>query len=138
MKELKVKAIDENLSMVLDTVESLIEGLCNSEIKNEILISVDELFINVAHYAYEGEEGEVSIVMELLEEKKRLRIIISDQGIPFNPLEKEDPDIDLSLEERKIGGLGIFMVKDYMDHLEYKFENKSNMLIMEKNLRETN
>lgn len=138
MKELKVKAIDENLSMVLDTVESFIEGLCNSEIKNEILISVDELFINVAHYAYEGEEGEVSIVMELLEEKKRLRIIISDQGIPFNPLEKEDPDIDLSLEERKIGGLGIFMVKDYMDHLEYKFENKSNMLIMEKNLRETN
>lgn len=137
MKELKVKAIDENLSMVLDTVESFIEGLCNSEIKNEILISVDELFINVAHYAYEGEEGEVSIVMELLEEKKRLRIIISDQGIPFNPLEKEDPDIDLSLEERKIGGLGIFMVKDYMDHLEYKFENKSNMLIMEKNLRET-
>lgn len=138
MKELKVKAIDENLSMVLDTVENFIEGLCNSEIKNEILISVDELFINVAHYAYEGEEGEVSIVMELLEEKKRLRIIISDQGIPFNPLEKEDPDIDLSLEERKIGGLGIFMVKDYMDHLEYKFENKSNMLIMEKNLRETN
>ena len=138
MKELKVKAIDENLSMVLDTVESFIEGLCNSEIKNEILISIDELFINVAHYAYEGEEGEVSIVMELLEEKKRLRIIISDQGIPFNPLEKEDPDIDLSLEERKIGGLGIFMVKDYMDHLEYKFENKSNMLIMEKNLRETN
>ena len=137
MKELKVKAIDKNLSMVLDTVESFIEGLCNSEIKNEILISVDELFINVAHYAYEGEEGEVSIVMELLEEKKRLRIIISDQGIPFNPLEKEDPDIDLSLEERKIGGLGIFMVKDYMDHLEYKFENKSNMLIMEKNLRET-
>ena len=137
MKELKVKAIDENLSMVLDTVENFIEGLCNSEIKNEILISVDELFINVAHYAYEGEEGEVSIVMELLEEKKRLRIIISDQGIPFNPLEKEDPDIDLSLEERKIGGLGIFMVKDYMDHLEYKFENKSNMLIMEKNLRET-
>lgn len=136
MKELKVKAIDENLSMVLDTVENFIEGLCNSEIKNEILISVDELFINVAHYAYEGEEGEVSIVMELLEEKKRLRIIISDQGIPFNPLEKEDPDIDLSLEERKIGGLGIFMVKDYMDHLEYKFENKSNMLIMEKNLRE--
>lgn len=138
MKELKVKAIDENLSMVLDTVENFIEGLCNSEIKNEILISVDELFINVAHYAYEGEEGEVSIVMELLEEKKRLRIIISDQGIPFNPLEKEDPDIALSLEERKIGGLGIFMVKDYMDHLEYKFENKSNMLIMEKNLRETN
>lgn len=138
MKELKVKAIDENLSMVLDTVENFIEGLCNSEIKNEILISVDELFINVAHYAYEGEEGEVSIVMELLEEKKRLRIIISDQGIPFNPLEKEDPDIDLSLEERKIGGLGIFMVKDYMDHLEYKFENKSNILIMEKNLRETN
>lgn len=138
MKELKVKAIDENLSMVLDTVENFIEGLCNSEIKNEILISVDELFINVAHYAYEGEEGEVSIVMELLEEKKRLRIIISDQGIPFNPLEKEDPDIALSLEERKIGGLGIFMVKDYMDHLEYKFENKSNILIMEKNLRETN
>ena len=134
MKELKVKAIDENLTEVLDMVENFLEGQCSQEVKNEILISIDELFINIAHYAYGEEVGDAAIRLELLAQPKRLKITMIDQGIPFNPLEKEDPDIDLTLEERKIGGLGIFMVKDYMDHLEYFYQNNSNTLILEKNL----
>ncbi len=134
MKELKVKAIDENLTEVLDMVENFLEGQCSQEVKNEILISIDELFINIAHYAYGEEVGDATIRLELLAQPKRLKITMIDQGIPFNPLEKEAPDIDLTLEERKIGGLGIFMVKDYMDHLEYFYQNNSNTLILEKNL----
>lgn len=134
MKELKVKAIDENLTEVLDIVENFLEGQCSQEVKNEILISIDELFINIAHYAYGEEVGDATIRLELLAQPKRLKITMIDQGIPFNPLEKEAPDIDLTLEERKIGGLGIFMVKDYMDHLEYFYQNNSNTLILEKNL----
>ncbi|MBR3607416.1 MAG: ATP-binding protein [Lachnospiraceae bacterium] len=134
MKELKVKAIDENLTEVLDMVENFLEGQCSQEVKNEILISIDELFINIAHYAYGEEVGDAAIRLELLAQPKRLKITMIDQGIPFNPLEKEAPDIDLTLEERKIGGLGIFMVKDYMDHLEYFYQNNSNTLILEKNL----
>lgn len=134
MKELKVKAIDENLTEVLDMVENFLEGQCSQEVKNEILISIDELFINIAHYAYGEEVGDATIRLELLSQPKRLKITMIDQGIPFNPLEKEAPDIDLTLEERKIGGLGIFMVKDYMDHLEYFYQNNSNTLILEKNL----
>lgn len=134
MKELKVKAIDENLTEVLDMVENFLEGQCSQKVKNEILISIDELFINIAHYAYGEEVGDATIRLELLAQTKRLKITMIDQGIPFNPLEKEAPDIDLTLEERKIGGLGIFMVKDYMDHLEYFYQNNSNTLILEKNL----
>ena len=134
MKELKVKAVDDNLSIVLDMVEEYLEGHCSKEIKNEILISVDELFINIAHYAYGEEQGDAVIQLEMMESPKRIRITLKDQGIPFNPLEKEDPDIFLSLEERKIGGLGIFMVKDYMDSMEYCYKNGYNMLTLEKNL----
>lgn len=134
MKELKIKATDENLSLVLETTEEFLEGQCSMEDKSQILVSIDELFINVAHYAYVGREGDITIRLEILEAPKRLKITMTDQGIPFNPLEKEDPDIDLTLEERKIGGLGIYMVKDYMNHLEYRHKDGDNILILEKNL----
>ena len=132
MKELKIKAIDDNLSLVLDTTEDFLEGQCSAEAKSQILISIDELFINVAHYAYGEQQGDVLIRLEMLQDPKRIKIMMMDQGIPFNPLEKEDPDVDLTLEERKSGGL--YMVKDYMDHIEYCHKDGSNILVLEKNL----
>ncbi|MBR5578982.1 MAG: ATP-binding protein [Lachnospiraceae bacterium] len=134
MKELKLKAIDENLSVVLDTTEAFLEGQCSEEIKNEILISIDELFINIAHYAYGAEEGEAYIKLEMKEEPKSIKITLMDWGIPFDPFAKEDPDIDLTLEERKIGGLGIFMVKDYMDQVNYEYRDGSNIVTLVKKL----
>ena len=133
-KEIKLQATDENLDLVLDTLEEFLGPDCDMMVKNEILISMEELFVNIAHYAYGEEVGEAILIMEMLEEGKRIRMVLKDQGIPFNPLEKEDPDIELSAEERKIGGLGIFMVKDYMDYLEYRYENSYNVMIIEKNL----
>lgn len=134
IKEIRLEAKDENLDILMDTVEEFLGPDCDMTAKNEILISIDELFINIAHYAYEERTGEAILLMELSEDEKRIRMVLKDRGTPFNPLEKEDPDTDLSLEERKIGGLGIFMVKDYMDHLEYRYEDSYNTLIMEKNL----
>ena len=133
-KEIKLQATDENLDLVLDTLEEFLGPDCDMMVKNEILISMEELFVNIAHYAYGEEIGEAILGMEMLEEGKRIRMVLKDQGTPFNPLEKEDPDIELSAEERKIGGLGIFMVKDYMDYLEYRYENSYNIMIIEKNL----
>ena len=133
-KEIKLQAIDENLDLVLDTLEEFLGPDCDMMVKNEILISIEELFVNIAHYAYGNEVGEAILSLEMLEEGKRIRMVLKDQGIPFNPLEKEDPNIELSAEERKIGGLGIFMVKDYMDYLEYHYEDSYNIMIIEKNL----
>lgn len=133
-KEIKIQATDENLDLVLDTLEEFLGPDCDMTVKYEILISIEELFVNVAHYAYGGEVGEAILILEMLEEGKRIRMVLKDQGIPFNPLEKEDPNINLSAEDRKIGGLGIFMVKDYMDHLEYRYEDSYNIMIIEKNL----
>ena len=134
MKELKVKATDKNLSRVLNMTEDFLKGHCCEEIKNEILISIDEMFINIAHYAYGEGEGYALITLELLEYPKRLKIVLKDQGTEFNPFAKEDPDTDLSMEERKIGGLGIFMVKDYMDDYSYEYLNGYNIVTLEKNL----
>lgn len=133
-KEIKLQATDENLDLVLDTLEEFLGPDCDMMVKNEILISIEELFVNIAHYAYGNEVGEAILSLEMLEEGKRIRMVLKDQGIPFNPLEKEDPNIELSAEERKIGGLGIFMVKDYMDYLEYHYEDSYNIMIIEKNL----
>ena len=80
------------------------------------------------------EEGKVKIVSQLKDNPERLCIEFSDQGVPFNPLEKPDPDITLSAEERNIGGLGIFLTKKFMDKVEYRFENGSNILYIEKKL----
>ena len=134
MKEIKLKAIDENLSAVLEMTEAFLEGQCSEEIKNEILISIDELFINIAHYAYGAEEGNAYIRLEMGEEPKSIKITLKDSGIPFDPFAKEDPNTDLTLEERKIGGLGIFMVKDYMDQVNYEYRDGSNIVTLVKNI----
>lgn len=137
MERLKIQAIDDNLSMVMEWVEDLIRKECTEEKTiSEILIAVDELFINICHYAYEGKTGEAEFGLEILEAPKRVRLRIKDQGIPFNPFALEDPNITLSAEERKIGGLGIFMVKDFMDDVDYTYVDAHNVITLEKHLEE--
>ena len=94
----------------------------------QITICLEEMFINVANYAYDGKEGEVTIVADLNEKAASLTLI--DAGVPFNPLEHKEPDITLDACEREIGGLGIFMVKKYMTELDYKRENEKNIFRM--------
>jgi len=127
---LSILATDENLGIVLDAVEAaLSENDCPMAVISQIQIAVEEMFVNVAHYAYKDTPdgvGEAQIELECA--PGVFRMLLMDQGVPYNPLEKEDPDITLSAEERDIGGLGIFMVKKMMDEVSYEHDGTSNRL----------
>ncbi len=137
MESLQIKAATENLDTVLDFVNTVLESMdCSMKNQIQIDMAVEELFVNIAHYAYEGGEGDALICAgpDADSGNRVLRITFSDRGIPFDPLAKEDPDISLSVEKREIGGLGIFMAKKIMDHMEYRYENGQNILTMTKKL----
>ncbi|MDD3338827.1 MAG: ATP-binding protein, partial [Lachnospiraceae bacterium] len=112
MKILTIEAKTENLEQVLRFVEEQLECYaCPQKVVIKIDIAVEELFVNIAHYAYRSNEGNVSICMDVTENPLTAVITFIDRGIPYNPLARKDPDVTLSAEDRKIGGLGIYMVK---------------------------
>lgn len=129
MAELVVDALVENLNKVLAFVEENLDSYgCSIKAAMKIQIAVEEMYVNIAHYAYEGTLGTATILMEPLPEQGAVKIVLKDSGKPYNPLEKEDPDVTLSTEERPIGGLGIYMVKKSMDKVEYEFIDGQNCL----------
>lgn len=133
--DLKLQAGKDTLYTVLDAIEAkLIENGCRDSVKTEILIATEEIYMNIANYAYGGKTGEVVVQMEVSRSPRICRIAFQDKGSPYNPLDKEAPDISLSVEERDVGGLGIYMVKQSMDRVEYRYEDGSNILIFEKQL----
>lgn len=136
MKELCVDAQDSNLEEVQGFVrEALSEAGCSPSIIISIEIAVEEIFVNISHYAYEGMDGverKALIHLNVTKDPGRMELEFVDWGVPFNPLAKEDADITLSAEERRIGGLGILMVKKTMDSMDYKYEDKKNILSMVK------
>ena len=135
VKELTLEAKVANLQQVLDFVdENLTSMRCPMKIMMQIDVAVEEIFVNVASYAYAPDTGSVTIRMDLQEKPRAVVITFIDSGIPYNPLAKEDPDVSLSAEERSIGGLGIFMVKKTMDKMEYEYTDKQNVLTMIKGI----
>ncbi len=135
MKELIIDALTENLPQVLGFVDEQLEAAqCPVKIQMQIDIAVEEIFVNIAHYAYEQEVGTAAVRVEVTNEPPAVQITFIDQGIPYDPLAKADPDVTLSIEERQIGGLGIFMVKKTMDDVEYKYLDGHNVLTLKKGL----
>lgn len=139
MKEITIPAKIEALDDVIAFVEEQLESVdCPMKIMMSLDVAVEEMYVNIAHYAYPDEnangEGMATIRFEHDAEQNAVTITLIDQGIQYNPLEKDDPDITLSAEERQIGGLGIFMVKKSMDEVAYKYENGSNIFSMKKSL----
>lgn len=135
MNELTLEAKIENLDKVLNFVdEHLEERECPMKIQMQIDVSVEELFVNIAHYAYNPDTGPATIRVEVQEEPLAVIITFIDNGIPYDPLEKTDPDITLSAEERQVGGLGIYMVKKSMDSITYEYKNGQNILCIKKNI----
>ena len=131
MNSLAVEAKKENLLRVLSFVdEKLEESGCPMKTQMQIDVAVEELFVNIASYAYTPGTGDAVIMMKTGEEG--ITIEFRDRGKPFDPLAKEDPDVTLSAEERQIGGLGIFMVKKSMDEVSYSYENGENILTIRK------
>ena len=102
----------------------------------KLRLSIEEAVENVVRYAYEGGIGWLEAGTSLDKDKLLLTIELCDAGVPFNPLDREDPDITLSAEEREVGGLGIFLCKQMMDSLNYRYENGNNILTMTKKISE--
>ena len=135
MKELKLAATVENIEVVTDFVNELLEELdCPMKAQMQIDIAIDEIFGNIAHYAYAPEVGDATVRVEVTEAPFGVEITFIDNGTPYDPLAKEDPDVTLSAEERKIGGLGIYMVKKSMDDVTYEYQEGKNILKIRKNL----
>ncbi len=133
MKELTVEAITENIDVVTDFVnEQLLQAGCPPKTMSRIDIAIDELFGNIANYAYHPGVGPATVRVELKHDPLSVVITFIDRGIPYDPLKNEDPDVTLSAEERKIGGLGIYMVKKSMDGIRYEYKDGQNILIIEK------
>ena len=105
------------------------------KIISQLNLVVEELFVNIASYAYKDDKsGKCKIKIEYNRDMQQVKISFEDNGIKFNPLEKEDPDTNSKIEDMQIGGLGIYIVKESMDNIEYKYENNKNILILSKNI----
>lgn len=130
---LKIQATIEGMDEVLAFVSSILdEHGCTDQARTQLRMAMEELYVNVAHYAYSSGEGWVEIRGSVDGDVATFSLI--DGGTPFDPLEKPDPDIMLSGEERRIGGLGIYMVKTMVDKLEYEYRDGCNCLTMQKKL----
>nr|WP_192926028.1 ATP-binding protein [Blautia sp. BIOML-A1] len=125
----------ENMNTVTAFVDDFLDQIaCPMKSRIQINIVIDEIFGNICHYAYKDSVGAVTVRVESGNTPKAVFLTFTDNGIPYNPLDTEDPDITSSSEERKIGGLGIYLVKKNMDEMKYEYVNQQNRLWMEKRL----
>ena len=130
--ELEIAADVDKLSKVTEFVDSILEkNGCPIKVQMKIDLALEELFVNIAHYAYPDGEGTAKILAGANSEYVEITFI--DSGVPYDPLAKPDPDVTLSIEERQIGGLGIFLSKKLMDDISYKYEDNKNILTVRKN-----
>ena len=132
-KEFSIEAKEENLDELLDFIDGNLEEMdCPMKIQTLINVCVEELFVNISKYAYAPNIGTATVRIENLKDPNRVSITFIDSGVPYNPLEKLDPDVTLTLEERPVGGLGIFMVKKRMDDVRYEYKDNHNILTITK------
>ena len=127
----KVDALSDVLGFVDQTLESY---ECPMKIQMAICVAIEEVFVNVAHYAYGDGEGDVTFSIGFDAQSREITFRMTDKGTPFDPLQKPDPDITLSAEDREIGGLGIFITKKTMNTVTYAYENGENVLTMIKKI----
>ena len=129
MKELILEAKTDNLPQVLEFVDGELERLnCPMKIQMQIDVAVEEIFVNISKYAYHPKSGEATIQVEVEDEPLTVCLTFIDNGVPYDPLAKNDPDVTLSAEERQIGGLGVFIVKKSMDDVSYEYKDGKNIL----------
>ncbi|MBQ9016072.1 MAG: ATP-binding protein [Firmicutes bacterium] len=132
--ELTLEATIGNLTPVLAFIEQQLEKTgCPFKTQMQIAIAAEEIYVNIARYAYKPGTGEVTVRLEVTDEPAAASLTFIDSGTPFDPLKKTDPDITLSAEERDIGGLGIYMTKKSMDEVRYEYAGEKNVFTMVKN-----
>jgi len=131
--EMELEARTEKLQEVLDFIEAQLEAVdCPMKAQMQIAVCAEEIFVNIASYAYAPGTGRVTVRVETTLEPRSASITFIDSGIPFDPLKKDDPDVALPAEERGIGGLGIYMTKKMMDDVQYAYRDGQNILTMKK------
>ncbi len=136
MSELKIEASTERLPEVLGFVEERLEEAgCPPKAQMQICVAVEEIFVNIAQYAYAPGTGCTVIRMDVSGEPATATICFADRGVPFDPLTRPDPDLSLSAEEREVGGLGVYMTRQFVDDISYRYEDGQNILTLKKALR---
>ena len=135
MKSLEIPAEKARLAEVIDFVIGFAEklGFGKKELF-QLRLCTEEIFVNIASYAYTPGKGSATVKMELQQDPPTARITFLDRGVPYNPMEKEDPDVTLPAEERDIGGLGILLTKKTMDDVAYEYRDGQNILTLKKKI----
>lgn len=134
MAEITVTATLDSLNTVLAFVDEQMEKAgCSMKLMTQVDMAVEEIFVNIARYAYHPEVGEASVRCEAGGDPFQVIVGFVDRGRPYNPLEREDPDVTLGAEQRPIGGLGILMAKKLMDDVQYEYQDGKNILTLRKN-----
>ncbi|MFP4362397.1 MAG: ATP-binding protein [Spirochaetia bacterium] len=134
MKTIVVQAREEELFPVQQEVSGFLEEAgVQATIIDKVELVIEELLVNIMQYGYESGPGTITIEYEL-NESRVFTLIIADEGKKFNPLEKDDPDIDVPASDRQIGGLGIYLVKQIMDSVDYSYRDNKNIMTMKKKL----
>ena len=126
-----ISNVDKVISFINDELDRV---NCPQKTKVQIDVAIDELFSNIANYAYNPNVGDVTVTMETHENTRSVVITFIDKGKPYDPLKKDDPNVNASLNEREIGGLGIYIVKKSMDDVQYEYKDGKNILTIKKNI----
>ena len=135
MRELTIEATPENVDKAIEFVDGMLEEYgCGMKEQMAVDVAVDELFANIAHYAYSPETGYATVKVNVMKDPLSVEITFIDGGKPYDPLAKADPDTTQSIEDRDIGGMGIFIVKKSMDAVDYEYKDGKNILTIKKNL----
>lgn len=135
MKQLDIEAVRENLPRVIDFIgETLDETGCGHKARFQIETAAEEVFVNIASYAYDPDVGPATIRIETAKDPLTVIMSFIDHGKPYDPLAKPDVKLDRPMKERKKGGMGIFMVKKTMDDVRYAYRDGRNILTLSKNI----
>jgi anti-sigma regulatory factor (Ser/Thr protein kinase) len=134
-KELTLQAVVENIPVVTELADAYLKDIgCSGKSQMQIDIAIDEIFSNISRYAYGEQGGTITVRLDFEPDLHMFSMQFIDEGIPFNPLETEEPDVSLSAEEREVGGLGIFLVKKTMNSVLYEYKNNTNILTIKKEI----
>ena len=133
MRELTIEATPDNVDKALQFVDEMLEEYgCGAQEQAAIDVAVDELFANIAHYAYNPTTGYATVRVDVKNDPLAVEISFVDNGVPYDPLARQDPDTTLSIDDRPIGGLGILIVKKSMDAVNYEYKDGKNILTIKK------
>ena len=134
-KELVLEATVENLDVANAFIEEMLAPVeCSPQKRFQLDLVVEEIFVNIANYAYGDETGQVVLRVSLQQTPPKMKLVFMDEGVAYDPLAKDEPDVTLPMEERDIGGLGIFLVKKNVEDIHYERKDGKNILTIYKDL----